>query len=258
MEQLVQIIKHQARERWKDIAEQRLKKYRLSLSPTNKLVVITLYTWGVILGIVVLNVMYGRVQKISIDYTECTEGRCSYAFVMDRPSHSKGQVYVRVNNMPQTHMSYKDTDPRPRAQGAQALDQCEPYLENGRWIYPCGIVDSTYPKDRYTILTSQNKPVFVLDPGVSQASAGENLQSWRAPSSFKSAIHKVGEIEELEKGAYTFVVEKTLNYPEKSREALLVFNLSPFGTVLSNIGPSIVAAAFVLSVINTVACLNYL
>lgn len=251
MNSLLQIIKQQARERWKDISEQRLKKYRIALSPIHKLALISGYSCAVILGVLGLNLAYGQVSKIRIDYTDCAGGSCSYSFTLSRAAPARGHVYVKVNNLPQTHLAYRDTRP------AEPPGRCDPYFENGRWVYPCGIVDSTYPKDKYQIVSADNQTVFSLDPETMAATSEQSIQSWRRPSSFSSAIHKLGEIEALPAGSYTFTVDKAESYPEKSREALIMFNLSPFGAVLHNIGGLVISAAFVLSIINSLACINY-
>jgi len=246
MFQAISEIKEQVKERYRDITEQRLKRYKFSLTPAQKLIYVTAYSAGVVTLVVVLGAFCRSGEKTVFNYSNCTTDFCEYRFFVKKKSETPIHAYVRVNGMPQTHMRYRDTEKGPEP--GKEID-CTPYLEDGLWVYPCGIVASTYPTDGYTIISEDGKRIEV-----SESDREKSAQSWRNPSSFSGALHKKAEIEPLNEGAYTLVVKRMENYPENSRELILVSEMGPFGVVLSGISTAIVVSAVILVAANLLAC----
>ncbi|KAI5185780.1 hypothetical protein NEHOM01_1057 [Nematocida homosporus] len=256
MATLFTIIKDVAIARYRDIAEQRMKTYRLRVSPEKKLYIGAIYSLVLVVGIALALSFYPRLVKIQIDYGRCIGNHCSYEFKLYRPTQSNVYIYTQVKNMPQTHLAYRanynlDNPNTPNV---------EPYLENGQWIYPAGLVRGTYPRDKYTLYDNHQNSYPIPTNLTHTLSDQENTSflEWKNPSSFRSALTKVAEIEPLPAGTYTLVVEKTSNHPEPSRAFILITNIGPLGAVFAHIGYSIMAAAAMFALINTYACTKYL
>ncbi|OAG29961.1 hypothetical protein NEDG_01508 [Nematocida displodere] len=241
-------VQDAARKKYQELTEERVTRYKIGLSPRNTFILTIALCIPVILGVVFLSQAH-PLTKIEISFKACTESQCSYLFFLDSPIPSS-HLYVRVNNLPQKHMAY-----RPGEEVAST--DCTPYLSNGRWIFPCGIVRSTLPRDTVDIKTESGAVVPVLPPqrhwDAPTGSPEEDMYlSWERPSSFGGAIHKIGETERMDGGGYVMTVTKTTNYPETDRDVILISSPGPFGVVLHHLRDWIVAAAVILIVVTGV------
>ena len=248
-----QVIKEQANERWRDIAEQRLTRYKCRHIQRHRMLYSISVACFIICAVLSMSVYYGPVQTVTIDYTECTDERCTYIFAIDRTATDRKNVYVKVRNMPQKHMSYEADRNAYTDTSIANIERYKPYIKNGKWVYPCGLLYSTYPHDIYTITTEQGAYIGTFNELADDTKTQYSIQSWVEPSMFSDATTKIGEIDDMQKGRYIMTVQKTQMYPEDSRQVILVSNLSVFGSVLYSIQYPIIISALSLIVINYVA-----
>ncbi|KAI5191522.1 hypothetical protein NEMIN01_1548 [Nematocida minor] len=250
---------------YNEIAQQKLKRYRFNFSSTQRLRFYSFLSLGVLACAFLIFCFTQPVTRILINHTECTSRECRYTFSVGTPLNKHTYLYGIVKGAAQTHMKYspdddsklidkiasKMTNQDGQEEDVQKIEECRPYIENGVWMYPCGVLMSTYPFDKYSILTQQNKEVPMVSDRKSQ------IKSWMSPSSFSSAKYKIGEIEGLQPGEYTLLVKKQTEHPLPERSLLLVGNIGVFGTIFSNAGIYIIITVVLLAVVNAVACAYY-
>ncbi|KAI5170977.1 hypothetical protein NEFER03_0379 [Nematocida sp. LUAm3] len=251
---ILERIKEQAVERYRDITEQRLKTYKIQVSMKKKIIFGAVYSVGTLILLFFLITMYPPVIKVVIDYSVCEEGTCSFPFTLSKASRSNIHIYTKVNNLPQVHMAYKTASVESPEQDEEEEEQ-RPYRENGKWVYPGGIEKATFPEDEY-IITSENGEV-VFSKEIGDLDRDEKFSNWTSPSAFQNALYKSGELSSLPPGTYTFSVIKSEDHPEEKREAILLGNISPFGIVLSNTYLLFFLTSISLLLINTIAALKY-
>lgn len=235
-------IRRDAEDLLRTVSEQKLK--RCSLRPPGSLArhILAVCSVSLIALAILLSQIGAEVGEYVFDYTKCRDGNCSFLFSLQSARKGNLNLYVRVNNMPQTHMAY--------SRHPQVLNgtSCTPYQQNGEWIYPCGIPLSTFPEDTYTVTDSKGTPLPISGPE-SRTDLASREQEWTKFSAFGSAVHKIGEISGVEKGDYLITVEKTKNHPEASRELIVVSNPGVFGTAASRASAPLIAASLLLLVL---------
>lgn len=257
MSGVIDSIKAQAINKYRDIAEQRLKTYRLALSPMKKLIWGTAYGFAMILLCMVLMVLYPNVGRITIDYSNCTDNVCTYSFMLTRSTRNKIQIYTKISNMPEMHMIYRNRN-----------TQIEKHTDKNTGISLTETEKIMYPKDKYTLSDTKGNIYAVISYPDAESGSIEGvddvnnpyklLAEWREPSSFRDAFFRRGEIDGLSRGLYLFTVEKDTEHPEPNRQALIIANISHFGVVFSHINQSIVLSSALLVIVNSLACIQYI
>lgn len=253
MPALVPALKHAFLEAYREITQQKLKRYRFALSSTQRLFFYTFISIGVLLFVFFLSIFIPDVTTVSINHTDCTEKECSYAFTVRLPMKNKTYIYGVVDGAAQTHMKYMRETAENSINAQQISSDCSPYMENDEWVYPCGLLISTYPQDTYKILKENSTTEIPME-----IEKDMQLASWTTPSSFSAAKYKIGEIkEELPPGNYTLKISKHINHPLPKREVLIIGNIGALGNIFSNAGLYIVAVATTLILVNSIGCMYY-
>ncbi|KAI5179602.1 hypothetical protein NEOKW01_0065 [Nematocida sp. AWRm80] len=243
MTSVLETIRRVAQERYRDISEQRLKRYKVELSPISKLILITVYSAVIIALMVGAEKIFGTPTIIEIDYSQCTRERCDYSFRIPPGGVTELFMYTKVNYMPQTHMAYRRN---VNERTGTILRNTEDMTETSP-----GIARDTYPDDEYEIHSEEGTEV-----PIDQTDTETRMNHWRKPSSFGSAFTRVGKVDGISSGEYRLSVFKNHEYIEPSRSLYLVFNLSPFGSSFQTIRTSIIIGCIVLVIINSIACLR--
>lgn len=226
----------------RSVSEQKMKRW--SLRPPGNLGrhILAVCSVSLIAFGILLSQIGAGVGEYVFDYTKCRDGNCSFLFSLQDTRKGNLNLYVRVNNMPQTHMAY--------SKHPQVLNDtsCTPYQQDGKWVYPCGIPLSTLPEDTYTLTDSNGNLVPISGPETWDTQSSPK-QEWMRFSAFGSAVHKIGEVSGMEKGDYLITVEKTQNHPEASRELIIVSDPGVFGTIASRASAPLIASSILILVL---------
>ncbi|KAI5165318.1 hypothetical protein NEIRO03_0276 [Nematocida sp. AWRm78] len=245
---LLREIFHQ---RYTEITEQKLSRYRFRLTSSQRLQFYSGISLLALSGFILVYAFSSSVSQIIIDYTHCTEKACEYSFFLDKQKHNT-HIYGSVKGAAQTHMKYTRDDSlnKPSPDNINEID-CSPYMQDGKWVYPCGITLSTLPTDSYKLL-DENKNEVLLN-----ASMSERISSWSRPSSFLSAYYKIGSIPTLLPGKYQLIINKQLIHPLNVRKVIIISNIGIFGNLFYNSQIYILSTVILLAIINAVACMYY-
>ncbi|KAH9386874.1 uncharacterized protein NEMAJ01_1770 [Nematocida major] len=242
---------------YKSITQQKLKRYTFRLSHMQRFIFYTWVSLAALIGIFLIAVFTDPVTQLVINHENCSAKECRYPFTIRKPTVHATYLYGIVSGAAQTHMKYA-THEIPdvhieEEQGApdKMPSECAPYMESGQWVYPCGILTSTYPSDTYKILAENSAEVPIEADFMSQ------LESWKNPSSFFSGKYMVGKISNLPPGKYTLVLLKNEKHPLPDRSTVIVRNAGAFGTMFSNAGTGMICAAVGLAVVNCISCFFY-
>lgn len=257
-------VSAQFRQKYTEVLQQRLKRYRMRLTNPQRHTFYLCVSLAVLGGVFLLSCLTEPVRKIVVNHLDCRETECTYTFRVDKALGTHTYVYGVVGRAAQTHMKYdmptvetidmikrtiiaEETLPPGKVPDMQ---KCAPYIKNGQWVYPCGISISTFPQDVYKIFRENGVEVpMAIDP------LKARIDSWVNPSSFLKGSYKIGEIEGLEPGAYTLHVQKQISHPLPDREVVILGNIGRLGTSFHSAGGYIADAAILLAIVNSFACM---
>ncbi|KAI5132841.1 hypothetical protein NEAUS05_1273 [Nematocida ausubeli] len=243
-------IKEVFLQRYTEITEQKLPRYTFRMSTKKRLTFYTGISLAAIACTCIIHFFLDSTSMITIDFSHCVTNKCEYSFTVKKPK-TNTYMYGAVEGAAQTHMKYMREDPFYQGTPQDELNiDCTPYVVDGEWVYPCGIIRSTYPNDKYTLLNENNIMTIHAD-------RNSQISSWSKSSSFSSAYFKIGKLDDLQPGEYKLIVEKQKSHPLPNRKVIFVSNVGIFGNLFYNSYIYMLGISAVLAFMNGLACMYY-
>lgn len=252
---------------YRALSQQKVRRYRIHLSPARKLFAFTAIAVGMMALLSVILSVYGFERRHAVEYADCGESVCSYQINIPRAMSGPVFMYQHTRGLAQNHMLYA-----VGSRMEEGATDCRPYYgPGGELVYPCGFAGSTYPDEKYTLVNQENEAMHFSKDGIhwegnapleeiigEEGKLMENKEeyvNWKRTSTFPNFYKLVGiRSEGLEGGEYTFTVERNAGSAVGKRSIVFISNISRFGVVPGNLEPSFFFVAFFLVLVNCIAC----
>jgi hypothetical protein len=240
------------------LCKQKVKRYRFELTPSKRLWVFTGVGSSLMGLILALISIFGFDHRRVVDYSDCTEGVCTYTFHLAKDS-APLFIYHRIEGVAQNHMLYTPEEESPTG-------TCKRYLDGERFVYPCGMTGSTFPDEEIRLFDAEGEEIAISRENINwdarEESPVERLvenrevyRNWRRPSTFPLAHKFAGVVDSLPAGWYRVEISSSHENRIGKRSLLFLSNISPFGTSLRNLEPVFFLVAFLLVMANSFACM---